>query len=922
MRNLKKVLSLVLVVAMLASMLIVGAAAAEAVETTNYEEAADVILGIGVMEGDETGMRYGDTVTREEAAAIICRVLLGSTAEELKTGVAPFADVAANRWSAGYISYLKGQGVISGVTDTTFDPTAKVTGIAFAKMLLTAVGYGKNGEFEGADWDINTITYANDNGVFSGSLAADLAAAATREECMLYAFNVLTGVPVVKYNKTFESYYTGLSALDPVSGSFNALAPADSTDPYYYTLAWSKFMLCQVTGEYTDNFGRPAVTWSTYGQVIADAVTAMEPVAVLSGSVYSKDLYTALGKGIIKNLNENIYYVGAVQDDPNTPEDETAAAYMAHPYITVYVDGVEQAKTYSSMSKTYVTDWTTIAAGEYLNQLSATGAHVELYLSADLAGDYYLDVVVWYEHIGDVTKVDAANELIYIDGTRYVYDEAAGFEKKDVVLYTIGGGIVGSVEHVDPVVGTFTGTDWLGASVIDGVGKSISAVNDNVSLEIGYAYEFYYDSLGTILRADEYDTAGAAGTYQYLYVKDAAAQGFTGTLLDGKDAKIALNVTYANGGAEVVYYAVKYSANDDWYYITIDGNDYVITKNVTTNPTNSNNVANIKGELTSANLNDQGQRTKITLVDTWFSYTKNADGEVTLKSLNNTYANAVENTINVVSSRATIGGISGYTANSKTVLTVVDAKGNAATYTGIGNFPIKDYVNADALYTYGANSKVLKNVTIYTDVVPTDALVGYCAFLWSTDANGYTYMFYVDGVPTMITLEDSLATSPFDQGTGKVYDLTYENGAYTTDKNHVAGAYTNTVADTDEGVMNGGLYGVFNGVTFTYDYVETATIDTIDDGFFTTTAIEQEDWDDSNYKKWTALLGGATDYATWQAFVGAQTVYFDANTAVYDVSGGSATEISEGDVFIAYIDEDASAAYNGAQYASIIWIIA
>ncbi|MBO7739305.1 MAG: S-layer homology domain-containing protein, partial [Oscillospiraceae bacterium] len=104
MKTLKKILSVVLVVAMLASMLIVGAAAAET-EKTNYEEAVAVVTGVGIIEGDENGMNFTGIVTREQAAKIISYLLLGkNTAESLKTTTAPFADVAATRWSAGYIA--------------------------------------------------------------------------------------------------------------------------------------------------------------------------------------------------------------------------------------------------------------------------------------------------------------------------------------------------------------------------------------------------------------------------------------------------------------------------------------------------------------------------------------------------------------------------------------------------------------------------------------------------------------------------------------------------------------------------------------------------------------------------------------------------------------------------------------------------
>jgi len=564
MKTLKKILSVVLVVAMLASMLIVGAAAAET-EKTNYEEAVSVVTGIGIIEGDENGMNYQGNVTREQAAKIIAYLLLGKdTAEALKTSTAPFADVAATRWSAGYIAYLKGQGIISGVSDTEFDPTANVTGIAFAKMLLVAAGYGANGEFEGKDWDINTITYANDNGVFTGTLATDLAAAATREEAMLYAFNLLTKVPVVKYNSTFESYYTGKSALDPITGDVIATATG-ATDPYAYTLAWTKYMLKQVDAGVRDDFGRPAASWTAAGTFVAEALANRTPTAVLTGSVYSINLYNTLGKTVISNLNE-----------------------MNHANINLFVDGETETGTWSTLDYVnydYVGSWIDIIAGEYTNQVSRTGATVELYLSQAVdTGDYNLDIVVWYEHLGEVKRVSTAGGVTTLTiqdiqgGTVTVTSEqldVTGIAKKDMVIYTVGSqnvaDTVNSVAVVTPVVGTYSVYNNIyAAHVIDGAFVSTSAVGDNSAIDTcGNSYEIYYNSLGQILWAEDYDVAGATGAYNYVYVQGSQAVVKGEDLINNVETKVAFDVVYPNGGQAVVYGAVKTDSTGE--YILFDG---------------------------------------------------------------------------------------------------------------------------------------------------------------------------------------------------------------------------------------------------------------------------------------------------------------------------------------------------------------
>ena len=108
MRNLKRVLSLALAAFMLMGMMIVGAGAAskdftDADEITNVE-AVDVMVALGVLEGGDAGdFQPNSILTREQAAKIICYMLLGKeSAEKLTTNYPIFSDVPANRWSAPF----------------------------------------------------------------------------------------------------------------------------------------------------------------------------------------------------------------------------------------------------------------------------------------------------------------------------------------------------------------------------------------------------------------------------------------------------------------------------------------------------------------------------------------------------------------------------------------------------------------------------------------------------------------------------------------------------------------------------------------------------------------------------------------------------------------------------------------------------
>lgn len=146
MKNLKKVLSLVLALAMALSLMTVAFAKDASdyadYDKVTYNEAVDVMTAIGVFDGmDGTNFAPNGTLTREQAAKIITYMLMGKeNADKLTTTIAPYSDVSADRWSAGAIAYCTNAGILSGVGHGKFNPTDKLTGLQFSKMLLVALG--------------------------------------------------------------------------------------------------------------------------------------------------------------------------------------------------------------------------------------------------------------------------------------------------------------------------------------------------------------------------------------------------------------------------------------------------------------------------------------------------------------------------------------------------------------------------------------------------------------------------------------------------------------------------------------------------------------------------------------------------------------------------------------------------------------
>ena len=251
MRTLKKTLSLVLVVAMVLGLCVVGASATNKVDGYEdagkigaaYTEAVGVMTGLGIVDGvTDTELRPENTYQRDQAAKIIAYMLLGKNkADSLSCTVAPFEDVPANHWAAGYIAFCKEQGIIDGVTETTFKPTGTLTGFQWAKMLLCAVGFGVNGEFEGDSWSLNTSKVAHTVDLFAGDLAGADHVALQRQQAMLYAFNALTNVDVVVYSAALGDYIEWYSGF--VGGRFT----------YTGTLGENVYSLYSTTGIVVDN---------------------------------------------------------------------------------------------------------------------------------------------------------------------------------------------------------------------------------------------------------------------------------------------------------------------------------------------------------------------------------------------------------------------------------------------------------------------------------------------------------------------------------------------------------------------------------------------------------------------------------------------------------------------------------------------
>ena len=145
MRNLKRVLALVLALTMVLSFAISASAGAftDVQDDDDYASAINLLASLEVLKGFEDGTyNSAGSYTREQFAKILYVLVNGKDDNAaMYQGTAPFPDVAADRWSAGYITWAVNLGICNGRDDGNFWPTDIVKYAEACKMFLIAMGY-------------------------------------------------------------------------------------------------------------------------------------------------------------------------------------------------------------------------------------------------------------------------------------------------------------------------------------------------------------------------------------------------------------------------------------------------------------------------------------------------------------------------------------------------------------------------------------------------------------------------------------------------------------------------------------------------------------------------------------------------------------------------------------------------------------
>ena len=335
MKNLKKVLALVLAVVMIMGTVAVASAKdyADIKADSDYAEAIDVLSNLNILDGFKNGETYNfqpdGYFTRAQAAKIVAIVHNAATNGKIKGQDAisslysnaqnPFVD-CNNSWALPFINYCRITGLADGMTKTTYAPERRLTGVQWLKLMLTTLNFDTAKEgYTGTGWDVNVLNRANEVGLTAG-LADGWKAIAPikRGEAAQILYNALTKY-LVEYGQKVKNTVVNTKAAD--------------VDRLYYTgsfisneqVAKSGYTLAEKMGisitRATDKFRRPGYTWS-YAPTGWVKFYMDAPVASYETAVTECTILKALG--IAENKTTAITLNGYVGGDDSKAENTKA----------------------------------------------------------------------------------------------------------------------------------------------------------------------------------------------------------------------------------------------------------------------------------------------------------------------------------------------------------------------------------------------------------------------------------------------------------------------------------------------------------------------------------------------------------------------------------------------------------------------
>ncbi|MBQ2747753.1 MAG: S-layer homology domain-containing protein [Firmicutes bacterium] len=700
----KRVISFVLVLALVLGSFSMAFAAPADVAGTDYEEAVGALTELGVVTGYTDGNYYPEkAVNRAEAAKLVITAL--GLAEYAEGNTASFTDLAGYGWAAGYIGYAEALGILKGDGNGNFRPADTVSYQEMATMLVRAVGY--TDESLPGTWPANYVVKAKALGIMDGIAQAGSAAANRGDVAVMIYNNLDNEIGTVdkdaKWNAN-EPKDTMLARLDQDLYNLTADTGANVTYIDPTTTGAGAAFVYDGTQSVADGVNLKAYLGAA---VVAYANSDNEITGIKEvKSTFVSGTFDVVDGEVILTLADDTEYNLSTAKGMNTTASTTVGALTANTFENGAA-GAITGVTAATSTVSAINDMTLAVkiSGNYIKNvysISNWDAAEIVQWDADLAEELAEDYTIAGNEFEMTQKDEIDTESFALVGV----DSLDKIKENDVVTIYMAS----KVARVE-----------VGTTVVTGTVTKATDTTYDADTKLTINGDTYKLVTGTIGEDNSDATLGAEGKFFLDYAGKIA---YTDVVADSAD-NYAI-VTLAAGpesGYDVDAYKVK--------MLTTAGESiYTLKKSENTT---------IAAVLTPANI----------LV----AYDLNDAGEVTT---------AVAITTTAATKYTSNGLMNGLRLAKDVVVYTYDAEGEW-TVGAVADIPVAaDLSGKDVDFYYNSTDEVIDVVILGPNAVEEDYTYGVIAdysVVKDGDDNVYEVVLYVDGAEKVVLTEDTLTSN-------------------------------------------------------------------------------------------------------------------------------------------------------------------
>ena len=481
MKNLTRVLALVLTFAMMISTVAMAASFTDIEAGSTYAEATTVLADLGIINGYTDGT-FGPekAITRAEAVAVINRLQGLSDAAKAAGGKSQYTDVKADAWYAGDVNLATQMGIVAGNGNGLFRPEDQVKYEEAVKMVVAALGYNQEYVMRRGGWPTGYLVIATENEISKG-LSVAAGEPAYRGIVAKLVYNALTAPTFA-----FKEYSTDGKAV--YEQNKTKITLEEKLQAYKLTGYVQANAITALAGSVTDN---DKVNFKITDDKVGKAVAAWTKGTVESFLVGETDIATTLGFAtdiyvaenedgeyeIVSYTVNNVKNKAVVIEDPSVISAVYAPQYpsvingAAGDFISIYDDEVDTTNT------TYDLDANAklIVNGQLQGALAGANATKAMY---NINGATGTDLgLIWAPNYGTVTLLDNNND----GAADFVFVESYVVSVVDDVIdttnskkiYTKNSEVIDLFNHIDGKTG------FTYSITLDGAEATLADLQEN-----------------------------------------------------------------------------------------------------------------------------------------------------------------------------------------------------------------------------------------------------------------------------------------------------------------------------------------------------------------------------------------------------------------------------------------------------------